>query len=81
MLFWDEETEETGPCISLKIAGSFTRLFFQSSSEWLHMEVPYKIKTFSISRRKEYFCSNQCYKVDFVIGLELVFEVRNRVCF
>ena len=46
MFLWGEETEKTGPYISLKIAGSFSRLFFQSSSEWLHMEVPCKIKHF-----------------------------------
>ena len=29
------------PYISLKIPGIFSRPFFQISSEWLHMEVPY----------------------------------------
>ena len=27
--------------IPLKISGIFSRPFFQISSEWLHMEVPY----------------------------------------
>ena len=45
-LFWGRgccfgmnKTEGTAPYISLKIPGSFARLFFQSSFEWLHMEV------------------------------------------
>ena len=53
LLFWHEETEETDPYISLKIPGSFSRFFSQSSSEWLHMEVLYKTKTCSISRRQQ----------------------------
>ena len=53
LLFWHEETVRTAPYISLEIPGSFSRFFVQSSSEWLHMEVPYKTKTCSISQRQQ----------------------------
>ena len=45
LLFWHEETGGTAPYISLKIPGSFSRLIFQRSSEWLHMEVHCGTKT------------------------------------
>ena len=49
---WYEETKGNPPYISLKIPRSFSRLFFQSSSESLLMEVPYKTKTCSIIQRQ-----------------------------
>ena len=39
-LFWYERTEGTAPYISLKIPERFSRIIFQGSSEWLHVEVP-----------------------------------------
>ena len=44
LLFWHEETGGTALYISLKIPGSFSRLIFQRSSEWVHMEYPAKQK-------------------------------------